>query len=84
MVSERNRDLLQGHVTLNGLCQCYLGIIPYTAHNFWKNVAAEFWNAAPHIEVIWTFRGPLSAFVQAEKYEKKKYEKYEESKIPLI
>lgn len=53
MVSERNRDLVQGHVTLNGLCQCYLGIIPYTTDTFWKNVVAEFQNKAgelPRVE----------------------------------
>lgn len=41
MVSETNKDLLQGHMTLNGLCQCCLGIIPYTTDPFWKNVDAE-------------------------------------------
>lgn len=53
MVSERNRDLLQGHVTLNGLCQCYLGIILCTTDTFWKYVAVEFQNKAaelPHVE----------------------------------
>lgn len=81
MVNKNTRCLLQGHVSLIGLCLLYFGLVPSITNAFWRKVAAVVQNKASewaHIEAAWAVRVSLFQYpprsfsvVQAEEDESK-------------